>query len=166
MSARKVLFLAPAQAVTRIFPALKEMEIEVGLAENMRGASAFIRQSSPVLIITRPSLPGYKVEDLLAVGADDPAFPPVIISAERGTAEDAEYYLSLGAKDFWLEPLNPEKIQAALPGRLRPPAPVSPHSTLGGHKPALDPGARIIGEHPAIGRVLALAKQVATSKAT
>ena len=85
MSARKVLFLAPAQAVTRIFAALKDLDVEVGIAENMRGASAFIRQSSPALIITRPSLPGYKAEDLLAVGVDDPAFPPVIIAAERGT---------------------------------------------------------------------------------
>ena len=163
MSARKVLFLAPAQAVTRIFAALKDMDVEVGIAENMRGASAFIRQSAPALIITRPSLPGYKAEDLLAVGADDPAFPPVIISAERGTAQEAEEYLSLGAKDYWLEPLNPEKIVASLPARAASPA--SPNSTLGGHKPDMA-GARIIGQDPTIARVLALAKQVAPSKAT
>ena len=113
MSARKVLFLAPAQAVTRIFAALKAMGVEVGIAENMRGASAFIRQSAPVLIITRPELPGYKAEDLLAVGVEDPAFPAVIVTAEQGTAQDAERYLSLGAKDYWLEPLNPEKIVAS-----------------------------------------------------
>ena len=164
MSARKVLFLAPAQAVTRIFAALKDLDVEVGIAENMRGASAFIRQSAPGLIITRPSLPGYKAEDLLAVGADDPAFPPVIIAAERGTVQDAEHYLSLGAKDYWLDPLNPEKIAAALPASGQP-APLPPNTTLGGHKPDMA-GGRIIGQDPAIGRVLALAKQVAPSKAT
>ncbi len=164
MSARKVLFLAPAQAVTRIFAALKDMDVEVGIAENMRGASAFIRQSAPALIITRPSLPGYKAEDLLAVGADDPDFPPVIISAERGTAQEAEEYMSLGAKDYWLEPLNPEKIIASLPARSKA-APASPNSTLGGRKPDMS-GARIIGQDHTILRVLALAKQVAPSKAT
>ncbi len=164
MSARKVLFLAPAQAVTRIFAALKDMDVEVGIAENMRGASAFIRQSSPGLIITRPSLPGYKAEDLLSVGMDDPAFPPVIIAAERGTAQEAEHYLSLGAKDYWLDPLNPEKIAAALPLHAKG-APVPPNTTLGGHKPDLS-GLRIIGQDQTIARVLALARQVAPSKAT
>ncbi len=164
MSARKVLFLAPAQAVTRIFAALKDLDVEVGIAENMRGASAFIRQSSPALIITRPSLPGYKAEDLLAVGADDPAFPPVIIAAERGTVQDAEHYLSLGAKDYWLDPLNPEKIAAVMPAPGKS-VPLPPNTTLGGHKPDMA-GARIIGQDPAIGRVLALARQVAPSKAT
>ncbi len=164
MSVRKVLFLAPAQAVTRIFSALKEKDVEVGIAENMRGASAFIRQSTPVLIITRPTLPGYKAEDLLSVGADDPAFPPVIITAERGSTEDAEHFLSLGAKDYWLEPLNPEKILASLPAAGKS-ALLPANTTLGGHKPDLS-GGRIIGQDPAMGRVLALAKQVAPSRAT
>ena len=164
MSARKVLFLAPAQAVTRIFAALKAMDVEVGIAENMRGASAFIRQSAPALIITRPELPGYKAEDLLAVGSEDQSFPAVIIAAERGTAQDAEHYMSLGAKDYWLEPLNPEKIVASLPPPVRG-AGALPSTTLGGHKPDLA-GARIIGQDPAILRVLALAKQVAPSRAT
>jgi two-component system nitrogen regulation response regulator GlnG len=164
MSARKVLFLAPAQAVTRIFAALKTMDVEVGIAENMRGASAFIRQSSPALIITRPSLPGYKAEDLLAVGVEDPSFPAVIVTSEHGTTQDAEHYLSLGAKDYWLEPLSPEKIVASLPAFVKS-APVPPNTTLGGHKPDLT-GARIIGQDPAIARILTLAKQVAPSKAT
>ncbi len=164
MSARKVLFLAPAQAVTRIFAALKAMDVEVGIAENMRGASAFIRQSAPVLIITRPELPGYKAEDLLAVGVEDPAFPAVIVTAEQGTAQDAERYLSLGAKDYWLEPLSPEKIAASLPAPVKS-APLPANTTLGGHKPDMA-GSRIIGQDPAIARVLALAKQVAPSRAT
>lgn len=160
------MFLAPAQAVTRIFPALKEAGIEVGIAENVRGASAYIRQSPPSLIVTRAMLPGYRAEDLLAVSSDDPNFPPVIISAERATPEEAERYLELGAKDFWLEPLEPEKIIAAIPRALKTP-PLPAQSTLGGKKPQAEKGLpSIVGDHPVITRVMALARQVAPSKAT
>ena len=50
MSARRILFLAPATAVTRIFPKLRDAGFEVGIAENLKGASAFIRKSGPAVI--------------------------------------------------------------------------------------------------------------------
>ena len=74
-SPQRILFLAPAAAVTRVFPELRDAGFEVGLAENIKGASAFIRKSNPAVIFSRPQLPGYRVEDLLAVGQDDPSFP-------------------------------------------------------------------------------------------
>lgn len=166
MSEQRILFLAPAQTVTRMFTALKETGLEVGIAENVRGASAYIRKSPPSLIISRSMLPGYRVEDLLAVSADDPKFPPVIVVAERATPEDAERYLELGAHDFWLEPLEPEKIIAAVP-RPQKTVAVPPVSTLGGHKPEPSKGLpNLVGSNPAIKRVMALARQVAPSKAT
>ena len=166
MSGQRILFLAPAQSVTRMFTALKEAGLEVGIAENVRGASAYIRQSPPCLIITRAMLPGYRAEDLLAVSADDPHFPPVIVVAERATPEEAERYLELGAHDFWLEPLDPERVIAAVPRSSKVTAPPA-NSTLGGLKPKQDKGLpNLVGQNPAITRVMALAKQVAPSKAT
>ena len=166
MSGQRILFLAPAQSVTRMFTALKEAGLEVGIAENVRGASAYIRQSPPCLIITRAMLPGYRAEDLLAVSADDPHFPPVIVVAERATPEEAEHYLELGAQDFWLEPLEPEKIIAAVP-RASKATPPPVNSTLGGLKPKSEKGLpNLVGQNPAITRVMGLAKQVAPSKAT
>ncbi|MDR2504250.1 MAG: sigma-54-dependent Fis family transcriptional regulator, partial [Deltaproteobacteria bacterium] len=47
MSAHRILFIAPTQAVTRIFPELREAGFEVGIAENLKGASAFIRKTPP-----------------------------------------------------------------------------------------------------------------------
>ena len=79
MSTQRILFLAPAHAVTRIFPQLRDAGFEVAIAENLKGASAFVRKSGPGIIFARPSLPGFQVEDLLAVGADDPDFPPVVV---------------------------------------------------------------------------------------
>ena len=80
MSTRRLLFLAPAQAITGIFPPLRDAGYELGIAENLKGASVFIRKSGPGVIFARPSLPGFRVEDLLAVSAEDPNFPPVIVT--------------------------------------------------------------------------------------
>lgn len=167
MSSRRILFLAPATSVTRIFPQLKEAGFEVGIAENLKGASAVIRKSGPCIIFSRPTLPGYSVEDLLAVSRDDTTFPPVIVFTERGSAEEAQHFMEMGAQDYWLEPLQFEKIVAAIPHTATSgPAPV-PSSTLGGRKakPA-ENGPTIIGSTPLMKRVLGLARQVAPSKAT
>ncbi len=165
MLTRRILFLAPAHAVTRIFPPLRDAGYEIGIAENLQGASVFIRKSGPGVIFARPTLPGFKVEDLLSVGQDDPAFPPVIIITDKGNADEARRFMELGAADYWLEPLDFDKIVAvARDGKSKAPAP--PTSTLGGRKPSYAGGPNIVGDHPVIARVMALARQVAPSKAT
>ncbi|MDL2316711.1 sigma-54 dependent transcriptional regulator [Desulfovibrio sp. OttesenSCG-928-A18] len=174
MLPRRILFLAPAQTVTRIFPQLRDAGMEVGIAENLKGASAFMRKGAPSLILSRPFLPGYRIDDLLAVGQDDPHFPPVIVFSDRISAEEATRVMELGARDYWPEPLSFEKIQAALPPRPaagRASSQPVPSSTLGGRKaePALEPASgvpHIVGGNPTMLRVLALARQVAKSKAT
>lgn len=166
MSNRRLLFLAPAQAVTAVFPQLRDAGFEVGIAETLKGASVFIRKSGPGVIFARPVLPGFRVEDLLAVGAEDPNFPPVIVITDRGSPAEAERLMGLGARDYWLEPLDVERIMAVAREPRRP-APVPDATTLGGHRPAPGEGApKIVGRHPAIERVLRLARQVAPSRAT
>ena len=166
MHARRILFLAPAQTVTRIFPQLRDAGIEAGIAENLKGASAFIRKGLPGLILSRVFLPGYRIEDLLAVGQEDPQFPPVIAFSERAVPEEAARVLDLGAREYWSEPLDFERIEAALPREAKK-IPLPASSTLGGHKP--EPpreGPCIVGNNPAMLRALALARQVARSRAT
>lgn len=167
MHTRRILFLAPAQTVTRIFPQLRDAGYDVGIAENLKGASAFIRKGVPGLILSRPFLPGYRVEDLLAVGEEDPNFPGVIVFSERISPEEATRMLKLGARDYWFEPLTFEKIQAATPSGA-PASQAPPSSTLGGRNPLANAsdGPNIVGSHLAMQRVLALAKQVAKSRAT
>ncbi|MBR4741530.1 MAG: sigma-54-dependent Fis family transcriptional regulator [Desulfovibrio sp.] len=167
MANRRLLFLMPAQAVTGIFAALRDAGFEVGIAENLKAASVFIRKSDPTVIFARPVMPGFRIEDLLAVGADDPQFPPVIVVTDRGTPEEAERLLNMGVRDYWLEPLDVERI-LVVTKEPKQSVPIPAVSTLGGHKPVLneDRGPCIVGRHPVITRVLALAKQVAPSKAT
>lgn len=163
MSSRRILFIAPAQSVTRVFPELRDSGVDVGIADSLKGASAFIRKSPPSLILTRAALPGYRAADLLSVAEEDPSFPPIIVFSDRPTPEEAERCLEQGARDYWIEPLDIEKILASLPVEKKN-IPIPPHSTLGGHEP--DPSPRIVGRHPSMSRVLALAGQVAPSKAT
>ena len=75
--------------------------------------------------------------------------------------------LSLGASDYWAEPLSVEKIHAAA-SSARQAFPIPAASTLGGHKPEYKSktGPTIVGSDPAIARVMKLARQVAPSKAT
>ncbi len=170
MAIQRILFLAPAHAVTRVFPSLRDVGFEVGLAENVKGATAFIRKSEPGIIFARPALPGFKVEDLLAVGEDDPSFPPIIVITDKGTPEEAVRYMSLGAMDYWLEPLDVDRIVTTVKGRsktaLSKAHVPAPSSTLGARRPETPGAPRIVGSDPSMRRVLGLVRQVAASKAS
>jgi DNA-binding NtrC family response regulator len=172
MAEKTILFVAPAQAVTQFFPDFKEAGIAAGIADSLAAALAAIRKAPPCLIFSQAKMGVYTAESLLAEGRNLDDFPPVIVFTDRGTANEAARCLELGAKDYWLEPLTWEKILAMLPGE--PPAParaVAPPAAAAATRPAAQPetsgkGFAVIGQHPAIRRVLALARQVARSKAT
>ncbi|WP_462327204.1 sigma 54-interacting transcriptional regulator [Desulfobaculum sp.] len=166
MSGKTILFLSKPQSVTELFPAFKEAGITAGLAENLSGALDFIAKSGPCVVFSASTLPGYKVDDLLSHAATVADFPPVIVFTERGSASEARRILELGARDYWLEPLIWEKIRAVLPqsngSKPAPQAAEAPAASASGS----GSGVTIIGRHPVMRRVLALAAQVAPSKAS
>ncbi len=170
MSARTVLFIAEPQSVTAIFPTLKEAGLQAGLADNITGALGFIKKSRPCLVFCRPTLQGFDAKALLQHAQTIEGFPPVVIFSATGSAEEATSYLQLGARDYWIEPLVWDKIKLILPEKeLEPePAPLSPAPVVpAAATPSAVPSKfQIIGRHDAVLRVLALAKQVARSKAT
>jgi len=217
MSERTILFIAEPQSVSGIFPALRDAGVQAGVADGLNSALTFLKRSQPALIFSRPSMPGYDALALLSrlaeLGDAGEPKPPVIIFSRTGSAEEAQKYLELGARDYWLEPLAWEKIHLVLPPPDDTPVyddaprPGSPRlasnssghtgsaatrlasnaaSNASGHGARLmsnaaatgvsktasapqDPPAgrfQIIGRHPAVQRVLALARQVARSKAT
>lgn len=157
MSSKRVLFLTPASAVTRIFPQLRSADIEASLAENAKGASTFIDSSAPQYIISRPSLPGYKVEELFEEAKKLDSYPGIIVLAEKGTPDEARYFMELGAFDYWTDPLIVEKILAL---------PENKNAVQAKQSEARTSAPQIVGSSLAMRRVLALAKQVAPSKAT
>ncbi|WP_029893505.1 sigma-54 dependent transcriptional regulator [Desulfohalovibrio reitneri] len=167
MPDKRVLFVAPATTVTAHFPRLKELGYDVGQAESLRGALADVEKARPQVIFSKARLPGYKVESLLGASAEAMgAFPPVVVFADKGSADEARKLLELGAKDYWLEPVPWEKIEALLPKTREEPQAASRPAAAPAPRKQPKPGADIIGKHPSMLRVLALAKQVAPSKAT
>ncbi|WP_027720260.1 sigma-54-dependent transcriptional regulator [Maridesulfovibrio zosterae] len=166
-----LLFIAEPQSVTSVFSPLKEAGYQAGLADNLAGAINFIKKSKPCLIFTRPVMQGYSAQALLAEAVNIENFPPVIVFSRTGSADEALKFMELGARDYWLEPLSWEKIKLMLPDEKLPSMPSE--SDLGALKTPKDPTSsgtqgryQVIGQHPAMTRVLGLAKQVAKSKAT
>ena len=166
MLKRRLLFLSPTQTVTRIFPELRDAGVEVGIAENLKAASAFMRKGTPDLILSYPSLPGYQIEDLLSVGKDDPHFPSVIVFSPHPTSDEAVKMLALGARDYWAEPVEVDKIRQVLSSGCPSPPPSSEADPAARKTDAKGKGSRIVGNHPSMQRLLALARRVARSKAT
>lgn len=165
MPVASILFLAPTSVVTPLFQPIKRAGLDVGMAETIPGALKFIQRQQPILVFCRDRLTGFQAEDLLrAMQQAGEPMPPVIIFTDNGSAEDAKRFMDLGARDYWLEPLLWDKVRALLtaPAEAKPKEP---------HKPASvetrdDPESAIIGRHPTMKRALALARQVARSKAT
>jgi len=208
MSERTILFLAEPQSVSGIFPALRDAGVQAGVADGLTSAMAFLKRSPTAVIFSRPALPGYAAEALLSrlaeLSSKGDDVPPVVIFSRAGSAEEAQKYLELGARDYWLEPLGWEKISLMLPepapepepepkpaprasaGRVLSNASIPAASASNAAAPRLASNAslaagatatssgpesaagrfQIIGKHPAVQRVLALARQVARSKAT
>jgi len=169
MAEKTLLFVAPAQAVTQFFPFFKEAGIAAGIADSLASALAAIRKSPPCIVFSQARLGGYSAESLLLEARKSGDFPPVIVFTDRGTASEAARCLELGAKDYWLEPLTWDKIQAMMPGEPAKAAEAAPSAVRPPAAASSDTPGRsfaIVGEHPVIRRVLALARQVARSKAT
>ncbi|EGB15820.1 two component, sigma54 specific, transcriptional regulator, Fis family [Pseudodesulfovibrio mercurii] len=171
MSAKTVLFIAEPQSVTAIFPTLQKAGLQAGLADNLNGALGFIKKSRPCLIFCRPQLQGFDAKAFLRKASQIEGFPPVVVFTASGSAEQATEFLELGARDYWIEPLVWEKIRLVLPDEEPEPEPEpAPCPPKADHRPSGNgsPKGRfqIIGRHTAVLRVLALAKQVAGSKAT
>ncbi len=156
MSAKRILFLTQASAVTRIFPQLRSAGIEASLAENAKGAASFVASSYPQYIISRPSLPNFKADELFIAAKDNPNYPRIIILSENGTPDEARYFMEMGAYDYWTGAIIVEKLLALADHDTNP--------KTAQLKKSFAP--KIVGNSPAIKRTLALAKQVAPSKAT
>ncbi len=156
MAPMRILFIARSECVSPLHAELKAHACQAMVAEDRTSALKVLGSHKLDLVFTQPSLPGYRAQDLLDSVQADPSGVPVIVFAEKGSAEEARFFMELGAHDYWSGPLTWERIQAVLPGDI-PAQPARP-------EPRRD--LPIVGRHPSLGRVLALARQVAASRAT
>jgi DNA-binding NtrC family response regulator len=175
MSGHTILFLAKAESITSLFPHFREAAVNAGLAEDVKGALAYIRKHAPSVVFAKPAAPTYDPASLLADIQEEGLDVQVIVFTDRGSADDAKKYLGMGARDYWLEPLTWEKVQAVLPkqapttGEEAPGDQAAEKTDAKAHtadKSSPSKEFSIIGEHENVRRVLALAAQVAPSKAS
>jgi DNA-binding NtrC family response regulator len=162
MASKRILFIARSELVSPLHAQFKAHDCQAMVVDDRLSAMKVIEGRKADLVFTLPSLPGYRAQDLLDAVQQSANPLPVIVFTEKGSAEEARYYMEMGAQDYWLCPLTWEKIQAVLPDEAPAPAPEP-------GRPAPQPAPRalsIIGAHPSVARVLALARQVAPSKAT
>ncbi len=161
-----ILFVSRPELVTPVFAFLKESGVDALIVSNLQNALASIAQRKPLFVFVQQALPGLKVESLLEHRQED-NFPEIVVFSEQGTAQDASAFMEAGAYDYWICPLTSEKMEVLLASaRSRQhsahpkTAPVEPASAPSNNKDS------IVGNHPVMQRVLALAKQVAPSRAT
>jgi DNA-binding NtrC family response regulator len=160
MASKRILFVSRSELVSPLHAEFKAHECQAMVVDDRASAMKVVEARKADLVFTLPSLPGYRAQDLLDAVQQSANPVPVIVFTEKGSAEEARYYMEMGAQDYWLCPLTWEKVQAVLPEDA--PAPVAP-------RPVAQSTPRevaIIGSHPSVTRVLALARQVAPSKAT
>jgi DNA-binding NtrC family response regulator len=156
MANKRVLFISRSELVSPLHAEFKRHDCQAVVVEDRASALKVLESRQPDLIFTLPSMPGYRAQDLLesAFLADNPV--PVIVFAEKGSAEEARIFMEMGAQDYWLCPLSWEKIEAVLPVEAPAPAAAEVRTRA----------VSIIGQHSSVSRVMALARQVAPSKAT
>jgi DNA-binding NtrC family response regulator len=160
MASKRILFVSRSELVSPLHAQFKAHECQAMVVDDRASAMKVVEARKADLVFTLPSLPGYRAQDLLDAVQQSANPLPVIVFTEKGSAEEARYYMEMGAQDYWLCPLTWEKIQAVLPEDA--PAPVA-------SRPVVQSAPRevsIVGTHPSVTRVLALARQVAPSKAT
>jgi DNA-binding NtrC family response regulator len=156
MAAKRILFISRSELVSPLHAEFKTHDCQAMVVDDRASAMKVLEARKADLVFTLPALPGYRAQDLLDAVRQSGNPVPVIVFSEKGSADEARFYMEMGAQDYWLCPLTWEKIEAALPveAPARPAAPSRPREVA------------IIGRHPSVARVLALARQVSASKAT
>ncbi len=159
MSSKRILFIARSELISPVLSRLRQEGYELLMSESLEGALKIISQKSPALIFSQVAMPGFRIHDLLDALESQEMQRRVIAVAEQGTAREAQQILEAGAGDYWLAPLQWDKVKAVLPGS-------SPQQAQN-RTSVSEPGKHeIIGSHPAMQKVMALARQVASSKAS
>jgi DNA-binding NtrC family response regulator len=126
--------------------------------DTIKSALNIMRKEKLELVLV--SLNGNKnqVAGLLQMNQSSSSNPPVIIMSEKASLGDADEMMQLGAQDFWVKPVQPQRLAKSielLATKAR--AQVSAGQT---------PQRSIIAQNPHMIRLKDLAKRVAATNAT
>jgi two-component system response regulator HydG len=146
--------------------ALRREGFDVLAAEDGAGALEMLRRSCVDLVIADLRMPGLDGLELLR--AAKLLFPEVevIVLSGHGTVEEAVQAMKEGAYDFLTKPFQRAQLVRTVRQALERRALVLENRSLQRRLDELVGAGEIIGESPAIRKVLALVKQVAPASAT
>lgn len=125
--------------------------------DTIRSASSFLRRESLGLILLNLNGQVTQVVDFIQLSQASECQPPVIVMSRTARLEDAILTMKHGAHDFWVKPISLERLaktveifEAGPPRKL----------------PAVEAPTPIITQDPAMLRMKAIAKRIASSIAT
>ncbi|MDQ7032327.1 MAG: sigma-54 dependent transcriptional regulator [Desulfonauticus sp.] len=159
---KKILFIARPIHVTPLYQSLQEQGVQLILLDSVELALKNIQEQLPDFIFVQSDLPGIRVEKLLTWLQENNLNIPVYVFTERGSAKEARKLMEAGAKDYWIAPLNLEKLEIVLKSEQSKQVTCSLEQPLN----FSEERKQIIGNHPSIQAALNLAKRIARSKAS
>lgn len=146
---------------------LKRSGMEVATAENGRKALQILKDSTFDLVITDMKMPDLTGIDILRKVKESSPGTLVVVITAFGSIENAVAAMRLGAFDYLLKPFSPDTIEAMIEKAQDHRSLVEEndylrqHVTTGGHQPY-----QVIGESPAMQKILSDVAQVAKSNAS
>ncbi|WP_456324939.1 sigma 54-interacting transcriptional regulator [Desulfonauticus submarinus] len=158
--AKRILFISRPEHITSFYSSLQKKGFTPVLADNFSAAKKILENEDVLVIFAQVSLPGFRVENLMEWLEEKSFSIPVYVFTERGSAEEAKKIMEMGVKDYWLAPLNFEKLEIVLDSLTH-----DSRSSISDFTSEIN-FREIIGNHPSIQATLALAKRIAKSKAS
>ncbi|MBI3003364.1 MAG: sigma-54-dependent Fis family transcriptional regulator [candidate division NC10 bacterium] len=146
--------------------ALQREGFRVVAAEDGQAALDLLRRGGVDLLLADLRMPGLSGLELLRAAKLLAPEVEVIVLSGHGTVEEAVEAMKEGAYDFLTKPFSRAQLVRAIRQALEHRALVLENRNLQRRLDELVGAGEIIGESPAIRRVLALVKQVATTSAT
>lgn len=146
---------------------LKRSGMEVATAENGRKALQILKESTFDLVITDMKMPDLTGIDILRKVKESSPGTLVVVITAFGSIENAVAAMRLGAFDYLLKPFSPDTIEAMIEKAQDHRSLVEEndylrqHISTGGHQ-----SFQVIGESPAMQKILSDVAQVAKSNAS
>jgi DNA-binding NtrC family response regulator len=162
----RILIVDDEARMQRLFEINLGPKYEVMTAGDGEQALEVVKSREVALLITDLKMPGMNGMTLLQEAQRIYPDLPVIIMTAYGTVEGAVQAMKEGAVDYILKPIKMEEMEILIEKTLSVRRLQDENRSLRQELQSLYGPTRIVGNHPAIQRVIQLISQVAGTKAT
>jgi DNA-binding NtrC family response regulator len=162
----RILIVDDEARMQRLFEINLGPKYEVMTAGDGEQALEVVKSRDVALLITDLKMPGMNGMTLLQEAQRIYPDLPVIIMTAYGTVEGAVQAMKEGAVDYILKPIKMEEMEILIEKTLSVRRLQDENRSLRQELQSLYGPTRIVGNHPAIQRVIQLISQVAGTKAT